>query len=91
VLAAPLGGWLVSPPPLSAFAALWQVIESSVLGVPCHAPDSSAVRDQLFTLPNELPGQVQHSTSPSMSVLDYSLLFMAFSLLGGGQSAQKLH
>jgi hypothetical protein len=49
---APLGGWLVGPSLLSAFAALWCVTESlAESSVPCHTPDSSALRDQLFAPP----------------------------------------
>jgi hypothetical protein len=53
VPAAPLGSWLVGMPQFSVFVALWHIPESVALRtfVPCHTPDSSEVRDQLFVPP----------------------------------------
>jgi hypothetical protein len=59
-----LGGWLVTPPPLSAFNGI------------------HSLRVQLL-VPPHCPGQVQCSTPPLLSVLDYSLLFMLFSFFVG--------
>jgi hypothetical protein len=92
VLVAPLCSWLIGLPLLSAFAALWCITESLGLRtqVPCHTPDSSAVRDRFFA-PPLFSRAGAASIGPAKLVLDYSLLFLAFSFKGEGWSAQGLH
>jgi hypothetical protein len=74
-----LGGWLVTPLPLPAFAALpllfhWE--SSAEIFAPCPTP----VFQSSFRAPPPL----------LLSVLDYSLLFMFFSFSGRVQFAQGL-
>jgi hypothetical protein len=65
---------------LSVFAALWHFVESSALSTQFLATPMTVQQWEISSLLLCYSlGQVQHSTPPLMLVLDYSLLFMAFS------------
>jgi hypothetical protein len=75
VLTAPLGCWLVIPPPLSAFVALPAFIHWEFGSLP------TPVLQGRFSIP----------PPPPLLLLDYSLLVILFSFVGRVQSAYGLH
>jgi hypothetical protein len=99
-----LGDWPAAPSPLWAFMPLstsarlpflrgWLVAPSHsqtmVLDL-CSFTENSALRFGSLPHPSS-PEQIQCSTPPPLSVLDYSLLFILFSFVGYIQSPQELH